>query len=157
MLNLILLEASGKLTAIIEILILLSVATIIGWLIARLVWAAKINDLKLQIEGRTVDLADCRKASVAPMGFASAKVKADDLTIVEGIGPKINELLNKNGVYTFAQLALADPVSIKGFLDAAGPNYRIHDPGTWPAQSQLAADGKWDELRKWQDELNKGK
>jgi len=25
------------------------------------------------------------------------------------------------------------------------------DPQTWAAQAQLAADGKWDELKKWQD------
>jgi predicted flap endonuclease-1-like 5' DNA nuclease len=136
----------------------LSVATIIGWVISRLVWASKIKDLKLQIDARTVDLSDCRRANiVVPAAFASAKVKADDLTIVEGIGPKINELLNKNGIYTFAQLADADPAVIKNYLEAAGPNYRIHDPGTWPAQSKLAGDGKWDELRTWQAELNKGK
>lgn len=33
----------------------------------------------------------------------------------------------------------------------------MHDPTTWPDQAALARDGKWDELKKWQDELNKGK
>ncbi|MEJ6796117.1 MAG: 50S ribosomal protein L21, partial [Flavobacteriales bacterium] len=28
---------------------------------------------------------------------------------------------------------------------------------TWPAQAKMAAEGKWDELKKWQDELDGGK
>ncbi|HBY69766.1 MAG TPA: 50S ribosomal protein L21, partial [Flavobacteriaceae bacterium] len=28
---------------------------------------------------------------------------------------------------------------------------------TWPQQAQLAADGKWDELEKLQDELDGGR
>jgi len=32
----------------------------------------------------------------------------------------------------------------------------MHDPTTWPAQSKMAADGDWDGLKKWQDELDGG-
>ena len=29
-------------------------------------------------------------------------------------------------------------------------------PATWPKQAKMAADGKWDELKKWQDEMDGG-
>ena len=33
----------------------------------------------------------------------------------------------------------------------------MHVPGTWPRQAGLAHEGKWEELSKWQDELDGGK
>ena len=81
----------------------------------------------------------------------------DDLKIVEGIGPKIEELLNNEGILTFVQLAATSPERIKEVLVAAGSRFQMHDPGTWPAQSNMAAEGRFDELKVWQDELNKGK
>ncbi len=81
----------------------------------------------------------------------------DDLVKIEGIGPKIAEILHTHGITTFAALADAAPDEIKTWLDEAGPAYKVHDPGTWPAQSALARDGKWDELKTWQDEHKGGK
>ncbi|MEZ4902850.1 MAG: hypothetical protein R2822_14410 [Spirosomataceae bacterium] len=81
----------------------------------------------------------------------------DDLKIVEGIGPKIEALLNKENILTFGQLATTSSERIKEILDAAGPRFQMHDPTTWPQQAALARDEKWDELKAWQDELNKGR
>lgn len=86
-----------------------------------------------------------------------AKPKKDDLKVVEGIGPKIEELCNNAGIFTFAQLADTASSSIKEILTAAGSRFQMHDPTTWPEQAAMARDGKWDELKKWQDELNKGR
>ena len=83
--------------------------------------------------------------------------KADDLTRIEGIGPKINELLIADGISTFAQLAASKPAAIKAILDAAGPRFKMHDPATWTKQAALARDGKTAELKKLQDELKGGK
>ncbi len=93
------------------------------------------------------------------VGVAAATVptKKDDLKIVEGIGPKIEELFNNAGIYTFAELADTSAEKMKAILDAAGPRFQIHNPATWADQAALARDGKWDELKKWQDELYKGK
>jgi len=82
--------------------------------------------------------------------------QSDDLTRIEGIGPKINELLNNAGINTFAELAAAEIKQIEKILEDAGPRFRIHDPGTWPQQSALARDGKWDELQELQDRLDGG-
>ncbi len=86
------------------------------------------------------------------------KVKADDLKKIEGIGPKIASILSENGYETFAKLAKADPEKIREILiEKGGKRYAMHNPETWPKQAELAAAGKWDELKKWQDELDGGR
>ena len=86
-----------------------------------------------------------------------AEVKADDLTLVEGIGPKVQEILNENGVKTFKKLASISSDDIKNWLESKGGVYAGMDSTTWPEQAKMAAEGKMDELKKWQDELNAGK
>lgn len=85
------------------------------------------------------------------------KKVADDLKKIEGIGPKIAEILNSKGIVTFKDLAKAKVESLKKILDAAGPKFNVHEPTTWPQQAALAANGNWSELKKLQDELNAGK
>lgn len=96
-------------------------------------------------------------AAAATIMFAGTKYKTDDLKIVEGIGPKIAELLNKAGIMTWNELANTSVDRIKEILDAAGPSYQIHDPSTWPEQSRMADNGEWDALKKYQDELDGGR
>ena len=108
-----------------------------------------------------VEKAAASKAKVeeaAPKKAAPKKsAKKDDLKKVEGIGPKTAEALVSADIDTFVKLAKMDPEKIKEILTAASSNLAHLDPGTWPAQAQMAADGKWDELKKWQDELDGGK
>ena len=89
--------------------------------------------------------------------IAEPVAKADDLTVIEGIGPKIAELLIAGGIRTFKELAAAKPAAVKAILDAAGKRYQMHDPATWPKQAALARDGKSAELAKLQGELKAGK
>lgn len=79
------------------------------------------------------------------------------MTKIEGIGPKIAELLNNAGIKSWLQLANTNVERLQRILEAAGPRYRMHDPGTWPQQSALAANDKWDELKELQDKLDGGK
>ncbi len=88
---------------------------------------------------------------------ADAKLESDDLKIVEGIGPKIAELLIDKGIITFAQLATTTQETLNEILTEAGGIYASKDCSTWPKQAQLASEGKFDELKVWQDELNGGK
>ncbi|GHB53596.1 hypothetical protein GCM10007390_03000 [Persicitalea jodogahamensis] len=88
---------------------------------------------------------------------ANAGAEADDLTKVEGIGPKIAEVLTEAGLGTFAKVADSTPEAIREILDNAGSQFASHDPATWPQQAKLAADGKWDELKTWQNELEGGR
>ena len=83
--------------------------------------------------------------------------KLDDLKIIEGVGPKIETLLKDGGINTWAELAAASVDRLKEILDAAGPRYQIHDPSTWPAQAKFAAEGKWEELKDYQEMLMGGR
>ena len=84
-------------------------------------------------------------------------IKKDDLKKIEGIGPKIEQLLNRDGIETFKMLAEADVSRLKNVLDNAGPRFKMHDPGSWPRQSNLAFNNEWEKLEKLQDELIGGK
>ncbi len=84
-------------------------------------------------------------------------VEADDLTVIEGIGPKIQMLFNQYGIYTYRQLAETDVARMKEILHAAGPQLAMHDPGTWPSQANLAANDQWEALKSIQGFLKGGK
>jgi predicted flap endonuclease-1-like 5' DNA nuclease len=92
-----------------------------------------------------------------PAKKTTVTTSTDDLTIIEGIGPKIAELLIAAGISTFAELAAAKPAAIKTILEKAGKRYLVHDPASWPKQATLARDGKTAQLQKLQEELKGGK
>lgn len=81
---------------------------------------------------------------------------SDDLKIVEGIGPKAAEALVSAGVDTFEKLSKKTAEEIKTILVETSSTLSHLETTTWPQQAKLAAEGKWDELKKWQDELNGG-
>jgi large subunit ribosomal protein L21 len=95
---------------------------------------------------------------IAEATFAAPEAagKADDLTKIEGIGPKISGLFIAAGITTFAELAKTPVSTLSDILHKAGSRYASHNPGTWPQQAQLAADGKWDELKALQVALDGG-
>lgn len=98
----------------------------------------------------TIDLAAAKAAGI--------KIKsAEDLTVIEGIGPKINELFKDNGLKTFTHVGGATVKEMRAILDKGGARYRMANPGTWAKQAKLAANNKWKELKKLQDELSGGK
>lgn len=89
-------------------------------------------------------------ADAAKAAFGK-KVKQDDLTVVEGIGPKISELFTTNDVTTWAELASTSVERCQEILNIGGKRYEIHKPGSWPKQAKMAALGQWTTLKKWQD------
>ena len=98
------------------------------------------------------------KAKVAKVELPSGKkFKVNDLKAVEGIGPKIEGLLNDAGINSWADLANADLEKLQAVLDAAGSRYRMHDPGTWAKQAQLCVEEKWADLEEYQNQLKGGK
>ena len=94
-------------------------------------------------------------AEAAPASDVAESTAEDDLSRIEGIGPKIAEHLKVNHIKTFAQLAATDPKKVHEILVYGG--FAAHDPATWPDQAKLAAAGEWDKLNQWQDELDGGK
>jgi large subunit ribosomal protein L21 len=98
-------------------------------------------------------------AAVAATAKKAAKVRgknkagADDLEIIEGIGPKIAGLLNDAGVSTFEALSKATPEKLAEVLQAAGSKFNMAKPESWPEQAALAAKGDWEAFDKLTQEL----
>ncbi|NIJ52149.1 hypothetical protein [Dyadobacter arcticus] len=145
--------------AITEIFLLLCFASTLGWLLAKIIIKRRMHILQALIEEKKFELAELRmsmhnhndqpvatNASKTVYPITSPDHAPDDLKIIEGIGPKIEELLNKEGIHTFEQLAETSAIRIVGILKKAGPRFQIHDPSSWPKQAGLAKDYKWEEL-----------
>ena len=93
----------------------------------------------------------------APKKTTKKSSTGEDLKKIEGIGPKIAEVLTTAGVDTFEKLSTADIDALKEILAAAGGNLASHNPATWPEQATLAAAGQWDELKELQEKLLGGR
>ncbi len=102
-------------------------------------------------------------ATGVPFDAAAAKaalgktIKQDDLKVVEGIGPKIEQLFHGFGIKTWAALGSTSVEKCQEVLNSGGKRFEIHKPGTWPEQAKLASEGKWQKLKTWQDSLDGGK
>ncbi len=125
-------------------------------------WKSKYNALKADFDDHKLHLMSALPVSV-PFNAALAasifrkKIIQDDLKIVEGIGPKIEELFHKAGIKTWKALAETSVEKCQKILHEAGEHYAVHDPETWHKQSELAYLGKWKELKDWQDKMLGGK
>lgn len=85
----------------------------------------------------------------APVG------QPDDLTLIEGIGPKIAQSLRAGGITTFHQLADTGETRLREILEKDG--IRLFDAETWPEQARLAAAGDYTALKTLQDNLRAGR
>jgi uncharacterized membrane protein HdeD (DUF308 family)/predicted flap endonuclease-1-like 5' DNA nuclease len=93
-------------------------------------------------------------AAAAAAAPQAPPMMTQDLTVIEGIGPKTAAALQAAGVHNYADLAALTPDQIHTILKDAGLSA---DPSTWPAQAQLAMQGKMDELKAYQDKLQGGR
>ena len=83
--------------------------------------------------------------------------KRDDLKLIEGIGPKMEEALRNNGIRTFAKISKTTPEKLKSVLVKANPRYAMAATDSWPKQAKLAAEGQFAKLKTLTDSLNRGK
>ena len=100
--------------------------------------------------------AEAPKAA-APKAASKGKAKGDDLTKIEGIGPKTAKVFGEAGIDSYQKLADASVEQLNGILAEAGPSLARLTPDTWPEQAALAAAGDWDALDKLQKELDGGR
>jgi predicted flap endonuclease-1-like 5' DNA nuclease/outer membrane murein-binding lipoprotein Lpp len=105
----------------------------------------------------TAEVTDSKLEKYLIKAGVLKKWAQDDLKAVEGIGPKIEELLHNAGINTWRALSETPVERIQEILKAAGPRYQLADPGSWPQQALLAVEAKWDELKVLQDMLQRGK
>lgn len=101
------------------------------------------------------DMDDMTTDDDMDMSEESSSDAHDDLTKIEGIGPKIAEVLNAQGIVNFADLSAAKVADLRTVL--ADNDLAMHDPKTWSKQATLAKNEKWDKLAELQEELKGGK
>lgn len=82
--------------------------------------------------------------------------KADDLTVIEGIGPKMSAALTAAGITTFERLSKASAAELDAAIRAAGMRL-APSLSTWPEQAAYAARGDWEGLKSFQKSLVRGR
>lgn len=151
------------------------ISALLGYLLGKLLSNDNTADIELwktRYVALESELAKCRSQVMSmeenqvegvPFDAALARsifgksIKENDLKVVEGIGPKIEELFNKFEITTWEHLAKTTVQRCHEILDSEGERFRVHDPETWPEQARLAFQGKWEKLHEWQQQLKGGK
>ncbi len=109
---------------------------------------AEVTDERL----RELDSSLNEKEQEIATLIARVNAMQDDLSIIDGIGPKISAVLGLAGIKSFSQLASTDEDRIRNILEAENPNLlRLTDPSTWFEQARMAADGDWKALSSLHD------
>jgi large subunit ribosomal protein L27 len=65
-----------------------------------------------------------------------SEAKADDLKKLDGVGPKLAEILAEGGFNTYSSIAAAKVEDIQKVLEAAGSRYASKDPAPWIEQAK---------------------
>ncbi|SEJ68188.1 hypothetical protein SAMN04487995_5878 [Dyadobacter koreensis] len=155
-------------------ILMLAVALILGYIIGYISRKSVISDMEIELSRLDSDLKYCQDQKIVlksadervqvnnvrevlPVMPVAEKIQQDDLKVIEGIGPKIESVLKDAGIYSFRQLSQKSAEQISVILANSDSRFQVHDPATWPRQAELAANGDWDRLKTWQDELNGGR
>jgi hypothetical protein len=91
------------------------------------------------------------QAAIMALPPGIAAFRQDDLEAIEGIGPKIAELMRAAGIGSFTDLAATPMTKLTSILDAGGSRFKLANPSTWAEQAALAAKNDWagfDKLKK---------
>jgi predicted flap endonuclease-1-like 5' DNA nuclease len=106
-----------------------------------------------QKEAPVVSLTTKRASLNSPFGNVTNITQVDDLKKIEGIGPSIEALLQQNGLSSFEIMKDTSLENLVKILGNAGPQFRMHDPKSWPEQAKIAFEGDWSKLSDFQDSL----
>jgi predicted flap endonuclease-1-like 5' DNA nuclease len=111
--------------------------------------------------------AQLKPITVPKMGYAHEPIEASvaheparpygiksNLTLIEGISPQIEELLNQSGISTFDDLAFMPVSKLKKILKVKGQRLIMQNLETCSLRAKLAADGHWEGLRQLQELWN---
>jgi hypothetical protein len=107
------------------------------------------------------------KPVAAKMGYAHEPLMASvahepdrpygiksNLTLIEGISPQIEEVLNQSGISTYNDLAFLPVNKLRKILKAGGKRLAMPYPETCSLRAKLAADGHWEGLKQLQELWN---
>lgn len=103
-------------------------------------------------EVSTASVAASPSAPPAPRASSGS----DELTRLEGIGPKTAEALIAAGLDTFEKIAAASEDDFKAAMEAAGLNF-TPSMESWAEQASYAAKGDWEGLAAFQATLISGR
>lgn len=137
-----------------------------GWVMIALVgilakalseWARQSEQNNGRPAQLTADRAASRRTASGVGTRATARSgSAHDLTMIEGIGPKIAAALVAAGIDSFDRLALATEAELRTALASAGLRF-APSLNTWSQQAEYAARGDWDRLKTYQGVLSAGR
>jgi predicted flap endonuclease-1-like 5' DNA nuclease len=152
----------SKTVAILEMLILIALFAIVGWLLGRWTTRAKIRSLREALILQEADLDECQRLSSSSVKQVehdrmSGNLFSENLKVIEGIGPQIEHVLKNAGITNLNLLSQSSFRTLSSILEKAGSKYQMHDPTTWPEQAALARDGMWDKLANLQEKLTGGR
>lgn len=114
--------------------------------------AASEEDLQIATERSSAEMEQANQGPERPVTAAPP----DDLTVIEGIGPKMSDALRAAGIDTFAKLSTSSEEVIRAAIQAAGMRFAPSVP-TWPEQAGYASSGNWDGLKEFQKKLVSGR
>jgi predicted flap endonuclease-1-like 5' DNA nuclease len=150
-----------------EILILLIGAFLLGILMGWLMWGYEEkkpdnDETVIELPPRNITIETDNVIIELPPAIPKPKPavvpgRRDDLKIVEGIGPKVEQFLYSQGILTWKDLSSRSIYDLKDLLLTAGEDYALHDPTAWPEQARLAHADLWHELMQMQSKLRSGK
>lgn len=84
-------------------------------------------------------------------------VTIDDLKVIDGIGPNVEELCHGIGIRTWFDLSTTEVSLLRTMLVDAGGRFAALDPSSWPEQARLLAEGRWDDFRSLTDDLTRAR
>lgn len=149
-------------TSWIVLLIIVIVIFVVWWALLRNAKTYKPDfELHAHEEEQHAHEAQVEETSAATEGerameaVIAAEVQPDDLTVIEGIGPKVNLLLYNAGIQTFAQLANTNPENLKSILQPAGLHFI--NPESWVEQAELLSQGKMEAFEELAKQLKGGR
>jgi predicted flap endonuclease-1-like 5' DNA nuclease len=93
---------------------------------------AKRVEKKVEIKAKKV-LATPAKVTVNPVAKKATKI---DLKVINGIGPKMEKVLNVAGFNTYEDIAAATEAGMKTVLLAENPRYAMYEPKEWIAEAK---------------------
>ena len=140
-------------------LVMVVVGFLLGVFVAWIYWLQRDEDgesrpVEVLEEGERLVLEQEPGVSV-PEGACEVALEPDDLTEIEGVGPRVEGVLRKAGIVTYSQLAGARPEALRQILRDEGLPFI--DPETWPEQAASAAADDWEGLKALQEELSRGR
>jgi len=126
----------------------LALGFILGLVAGWLYWLQRLEEREMAGTEETSGL----RVELSPR---PCEAEPDDLTRIEGIGPKFASVLRSVGLSTYEELAASSVDELRDLFRERGLYFV--DPATWPEQAELAAVGAWGALSDLQEELDAGR